>query len=268
MRQTVSRAAGLEAPPPSLIFARMLLTLVADPHIAASPADTHGVDTKANYNRVVQRVRELRPDRVVLLGDYSDRHPRRADVEWVCSRMRLAEVPFDVIVGNHDSGRHVAEVCGPRSGLIGERLYFRRDLDGLRALFLDTSTGRLDQEQLDWLQLNVSGARGPLLVFMHHPPVHAGVPYMDDNHALRDLAGELHNVLFSGVKPVHVFCGHYHNARTVCLGPHSVHLCPSTYFQLDASKDDFATSGHSMPGVRHVEVEGERVTTWVEFLPG
>ena len=244
----------------------MLITLVADPHIAASPADTHGVDTRANFGRVVSRIRELRPDRVVLLGDYSDGAPRRADVEWVCSRMQLAEVPFDAVVGNHDSGRHVAEVCGPASGLIGEQLYYRRDYGGIRALFLDTSAARLDAEQLDWLKLNVTGARGPLLVFMHHPPVLAGVPYMDENHALRDPGGELHDILFAGVRPVHVFCGHYHAARAVCIGPHTVHLCPSTYFQVDAAEEEFAVVGHGMPGIRHVEVDGERVVTWVEFL--
>ena len=244
----------------------MLLTLVADPHIAASPTDTHGVDTRANFSRVVQRVRDLRPDRVVLLGDYSARHPRKADVEWVCSRMRLAEVPFEAIVGNHDTGRHVAEVCGPAGGLIGEQLYFRRNFEGMRALFLDTSAGRLDAEQLDWLKLDIAGARGPILVFMHHPPLLAGVPYMDDNHALRDPGGELYDTLFSGVTPVHVFCGHYHNARTVSVGPHTVHLCPSTYFQVDAAEAEFAVVGHAMPGIRHVEIDGERVVSWVEFL--
>lgn len=248
------------------IFAAMLLTLIADPHIADSPADTRGTDTQANFNRVVQAVRRRQPDRVVLLGDYSARAPRRQDVEWVCSRLELAEVPFDAIAGNHDDARAVAEVCGPRTGLIGERLYYRRDLGATRALYLDTSRRVLDRAQLDWTQQNIQGARGPILVFMHHPPLSAGVPYMDDHHALRDPGGELYDILFAGVTPVHVFCGHYHDARTVSVGPHTVHLCPSTYFQIDASEEEFAAVPHRMPGVRHVEVEGERVVSWVEFL--
>lgn len=259
MRQNLRQRGG--------IFAAMLITLVADPHIADSPEQTNGTDTQANFNRVVQHVRKTQPDQVVLLGDYSARAPRRQDVEWVCARMRLAEVPFDAVAGNHDDSRHVAEVCGPRAGLIGERLYYRRELAGTRALYLDTSKGVVDADQLDWLHHNIQGARGPVLVFMHHPPVQAGVPFMDDRHALQDPGGELHDVLFAGVTPVHVFCGHYHNARTVGVGPHTVHLCPSTYFQVDASQEEFAAVGHRMPGVRTVEVEGDVVRTWVDFLP-
>ena len=246
-------------------FAGMRIALLADLHLADRPEDAHGVDTRANLSRCVARLRQRRPDLAVLMGDYSLREPRRQDVEWACSRMQLAEVETLAIAGNHDDARHVAEVCVGEEALIGERLYYRRDFGSTRALFLDTSKGYLERQQTDWLQQNVQGARGDTLVFMHHPPVELGVPFMDERHGFRDAGQEVFGILFGGATPVHVFCGHYHVARTAQIGMHSVHACPSTYFQLDATRDEFAVS-HALPAMRHVELTGDQVRTWVEVL--
>ncbi len=243
----------------------MVITLLADPHIASTPAETNGVDTQVNFNRAVSRIRELHPDFVILMGDYSAKEPRLQDVRYACSRLQLAEVPFAAIAGNHDDSRTVAEVCGGVDKMIGEELYFRRDFGLDRCLFLDTAKGYIDGDQFDWLKLNLDNARGRILVFMHHPPLHMGVPYMDKKYALQDRGKELYKLLFSQRKPVHVFCGHYHAARSTQVGIHSVHICPSTFFQIDASKEEFVVS-HSLPGLRHIELLEGQVRTWVEIL--
>ena len=243
----------------------MLISLVADCHVADRPEDANGVDTQANFGKVIARLRERSPDHLVLLGDYSVREPRRRDVEWVASRAVLAEAPISVLSGNHDDAAQVATAFRHEDQLVGGRLYYRQDLGVNRALFLDTSPGYIEREQLDWLRLEIRAARGRVLVFMHHPPIHMGVLFMDDRHALRDDDGAVRDALFSGPVPVHVFSGHYHTARSTQVGLHSVHLCPSTYFQLDPTREDFAVA-HSMPGIRHVELLSDEVRTWVEFI--
>ncbi len=244
----------------------MLISLISDPHIAPSPEDSFGVDTQTNFARVIARLRELGPDHVVLMGDYSLREPRAQDVEWVASRAQLADAPVCAIVGNHDDALQVAHAfkCGP--SLVGNQLYYRQDLGNDRALFLDTAAGYLDTEQVDWLRLEVRAAKRRVLVFMHHPPVEMGVKFMDEKYSFSDADEAVYNALFAGPVPVHVFCGHYHTARTTQIGIHSVDLCPSTYFQIDPGKSDFAIS-HTMPGIRHVELLADQVRTWIEFLP-
>ena len=243
----------------------MLISLVADCHVGDRPADTNGVDTQANFGKAIARLRERSPDHVVLMGDYSVREPRAADVQWVAARAPLAGAPVSAIAGNHDDPGQVAAAFAKTGGLHGGRLYYRQDLGTDRALFLDTSAGYLDADQLDWLRLEVRAAKTRVLVFMHHPPVEMGVPFMDARHRLRDLDLEVYNALFAGPTPVHVFAGHYHTARTTQIGIHAVHLCPSTYFQLDPTTSDFAVA-HAMPGVRHVELLDDQVRTWVEFV--
>ncbi len=244
----------------------MLISLVSDPHIAGSPEDSLGVDTQTNFARVIARLREIGPDHVVLMGDYSLREPKASDVEWVASRAQLADAPMSAIAGNHDDAVQVAQAFHLGSSLVGSQLYYRQDLGKDRALFLDTSAGYLDAEQVDWLRLEVRAAKRRVLVFMHHPPVEMGVKYMDAKYSFSDGDEGVFNALFAGPVPVHVFAGHYHTARSTQIGIHGVHLCPSTYFQINPAQVDFAIS-HTMPGIRHVELLPDQVRTWIEFLP-
>lgn len=245
----------------------MHIIQVSDPHLADASTATNGVDPREHYTRVVRRIRALAPDHVVLTGDLSLRAPLREDVEWAVNRMRLTEAPLEVVPGNHDDARDVAEVCGREASLLGERLCYTRAFGDWDALFLDTSRGYLERAQVDWLQQHVQTARRGLLAFMHHPPLACGVPFMDDNHAFQDAGHEVFNILFGGPDPVHVFCGHYHTARTVSVGPHTVHLCPATYLQIDPTSEKFVVASRT-PGIRHIVLDGDRLRTWVEWLPG
>ena len=244
----------------------MLLTLISDPHLTQDKVLSHGVDTQANYNRTIGRIRELKPDHVVLMGNYSITAPRREDVEFACSRLNLADVSYSAIVGNHDHSRQVAEVTNTLGSLIGEQLYYRKDFGNTRALFLDTSQGYFEQDQLAWIRLNLANAKGRVLIFMHHPPIHMGVAYMDARYDFKDLNNELYDLFFSSPIPLHIFCGHYHCARSTQVGIHAVHVCPSTYFQLDAHSQEFKVT-HAMPGLRHVELLHDQVRTWVDIMP-
>ncbi len=244
----------------------MHIVQVSDPHIANAGPNTHGIDPREHYTRVVRRIRALGPDHVVLTGDLSLREPKREDVEWAVSRMRLAEVPFDVIPGNHDDARDVAEACGKTANLLGESVCYRRAFGDWDALFVDSSRGYLERAQVDWLQQHLQGARHGVLLFMHHPPLEAGVPYMDERYAFEDRTGEVYDMIFGSTKPVQVFCGHYHTDRSISVGQHTVYLCPSTYFQLDPMRSDFAIASR-VPGVRHIELAGQQLRTWVEWLP-
>ncbi|MFK8058005.1 MAG: metallophosphoesterase [Saprospiraceae bacterium] len=244
----------------------MHIILVADLHLSSSPADSFGIDTVANFERVISRIIAHQPDHIVMMGDYSLKAPMRQDVERVHARLTEVGVPFSFISGNHDNSIDVAGVCCENTPPVDGELYYRKDLNGSSCLFLDTAKGHISETQKTWLANELSDEQRTTHVFMHHPPIHMGVPFMDDNHAISDEGGELFEILFSGNRPVHVYSGHYHTARSTQVGIHSVHLCPSTYFQLDPNLKEFGVS-HSMPGIRHVQMIGNQTRSWIEFLP-
>ena len=243
----------------------MRLSILADAHLSDSPSETYQLDTQANLSRCIARLRDLDPDFLVLLGDYSFDEPKRSDVEWLAARIALAETPYAAVVGNHDRSEDVAEVLMQSQLMVGDRLYYRRDFEGLSCLFLDTRPGNLDSQQVQWLRHELESSKAQTLVFMHHPPVKAGVHFMDERHAFSDEGGHVFEALFGGRKPVTVFAGHYHSARSLHIGVHTLHLCPSTAYQINPLTPGFEVT-HSMPALRHVELVDGQVRTWVDVL--
>jgi len=244
----------------------MHFILVADIHLASSTSESFGVDTSANFEQVLDRIKTHQPDHIVLMGDYSLKAPMRRDVEACFERLSALQIPLSFIAGNHDVSADIATICCENAPLVEGELFFQKRIAGTKCLFLDTSKGYIKEQQTVWLSEVLAKTTSPVHVFMHHPPIKMGVPFMDNNHAMMDEGGALFKVLFGGKTPVHVYSGHYHTARSAQVGIHSVHLCPSTYFQLDPSLPEFGVS-HSMPGIRHVQLLEGEVRTWVELLP-
>ena len=243
----------------------MHLILVADIHLADSPKESFGVDTISNFERVLAQVEKTQPDHVVMMGDYSLKTPKKQDVQLAFDRLEALGIPYSFIAGNHDRSVDLAEVVAGGKGLTDGEFYYKRAFGDRLALFLDTAKGVMSKTQLSWVRQELEQNKQEALIFMHHPPIAMGVAFMDENHAFQDPNRDVFDVLFSGLNPLNVFAGHYHTARSTEVGMHSVHLCPSTYFQLVPAERAFAVS-HTMPGLRHVELLDDQIRTWIEFL--
>lgn len=165
----------------------VLIAQMTDIHVGFAP---HEKPEELNLTRFRATLRRLlngpnRPDMLVLSGDITD----HGDAEsFAKTAAMLAECPFPVVplVGNHDS----------RAGLLGafpqvmpaEGGFIHYVVDaplGLRIICLDTLEngrhgGAFCETRAAWLAARLAEAPAqPTLIFMHHPPVVAGIDWMD-----------------------------------------------------------------------------------------
>ena len=73
---------------------------------------------------------------------------------------------------------------------------------------------------------------------MHHPPLHAGVPFMDNQHALKNRE-EVQSILFEHPFNVNIFTGHYHVEKMIRKKNIVVHITPSCFFQIAQESEEF-----------------------------
>lgn len=229
----------------------MHIIQITDLHIGPAGVDTFGIDVRANCQQLLAAVANRRPDLLVVTGDLSFQRGDQEVYAWVKVQLDELRLPYEVIGGNHDSSSMLAAAFGYADELHGEYLYYRRDWFGRSFLFLDTAVGEVFAEQRQWLQEQLASIGGPLTIFMHHPPIPAGVPFMDLNHALR-AADSLRACLSAHPYPIDFFCGHYHVDKTLHWGQHVVHLTPSGFFQINQMEPTFAVD-HYRVGLRHLE---------------
>lgn len=239
------------------------LIFITDLHIGRPGADTYGVDVRANFLNVLAEVRALQPQALIIGGDVCFREPDGEVYAWV--RDQLATLPFPVyaIAGNHDDAAMMQQVLGLTSEGT-DALYYRHAFDGWPALFLDTSQATCSAAQYAWLERQLAEV-GEALVFLHHPPMEAGVPYMDRNHAFRE--PRLLALLDRHPAPLHLFCGHYHVELSVHRRHLSVHITPSLFFQISRQTPDFAVD-HYRVAWRLIELDGAHLRHEVRYREG
>lgn len=194
----------------------MKIIQITDTHLVRPGVVVNGVDPESQLRRAVADVvaRHADADLLVVTGDLcNDGEPEA----YALLREILSAVPFPVrlILGNHD--RRQAFVSAFPDHPRDEIGYIQSwmDTDFGRLIFLDSHEagvigGIYGEDRLAWLNGALLGAGDwPVTVFVHHPPVNAGIRHFDgigmhdDGRVLRRLAAHP-----GGVR--HVVFGHIH----------------------------------------------------------
>jgi 3',5'-cyclic-AMP phosphodiesterase len=245
----------------------MKIIQITDLHIANEGEDTFGVDVRQNFLDVLSKAKSSAPDIVVLSGDICYDTGDLHIYQWVKSNMDFLGLPYTVTGGNHDDSRMMAAVFQIEHLLTGGELYFKRYIGTHPVLFLETSKGIVSDGHLAWLEKELSQLKDDAVIFMHHPPVVGGVPHMDINYPLQNMAA-VQEVFFNFPHHISIFCGHYHVEKVLCKRNLTVHITPSTYFQMDWHTEIFSVD-HLRPGFREIDIRPDGVVdSTVVYLKG
>lgn len=165
-----------------------------------------------------------RPDRLVHLGDLIDSHKTDLEEEMaartVAQRFLETGIPYHLLMGNHCLSRMTKDRYGEVTKSAGT--YEAFDINGVRFLCLDAcyrsdgvdyGMGKYDwqdcfipDKQIDWIERQLSSAKGPAVVFSHQ--LLDGMPTMSiRNHE------KVREVLAKSGKVAAVLQGHFHQNR-------------------------------------------------------
>lgn len=216
----------------------MRIVQLTDLHIGLENEDTYGVDVRQNFLQILDKAKAQHPDLLVISGDLCYRDGDARIYEWIKRHLDQSGLLYEVMSGNHDDPVLLARAFGREGLLKGKELYFSREYADRTVLFLDTTTYEMPAKQLEWLSYALKAIEGPALVFMHHPPLPGGVPFMDSKHSLRNMEA-VQAVFFEHPYPVQVFTGHYHVEKTVTKHNLTVHITPSCFFQIGQRSESF-----------------------------
>ncbi|MCC2954029.1 metallophosphoesterase [Massilia sp. IC2-477] len=232
----------------------MLIAQVTDLHLHADPAHPN----LARFTRVLAHLAALRPlpDLLVLSGDLADdgaiesyRQLQEALAAW--------PQPVRFALGNHDDRAHFRSVFGDSHFTEGF-VQGVTDLGGLRLVVLDSLEegrhgGAFCASRAGWLrQALQDGGNKPALVFLHHPPVDVGLPWIDpgpDQAWIARLDAALQGA------PIAAICtGHVHLGGVFRWQGRQVATCPSSSSDLSLA---FTPMDAAQPDGRPLVEQGE-----------
>ena len=242
----------------------MKIVQITDLHIAQEGVDTYGADVRGNFLAALNAATAWAPDFLVLTGDLCFQDGDAGIYAWIRAQTEEWGIPYEVIPGNHDHSAMMAEAFSKQSDLKDGELYYARTWNNRQVLFLDTAPGRMSDNQWDWLRERLDEQPGDTLIFMHHPPLRAGVPFMDQYYPFQQPT-VFQNITDHFPGNITVFTGHYHVEKTIRQGNLLVYITPSTFFQIDQRSESLQID-HRRPGIRIIEVDEAGVKCTVQYL--
>lgn len=244
----------------------MKIIQITDLHIGLESDDTHSVDVRRNFLKILKEVQKRQPDYLVLTGDLCLMDGDVVIYKWIKTHLDELNIPYEIVSGNHDDSTILAQVFNKTEFLHGTELFFKKRLGNKTCLFLDTAVGELSNNQLLWLGKELRELQQEVVIFMHHPPVNGGVVFMENNHAMRGRE-QIQSVLCNYDYPITIFCGHYHTEKTICQQNLTVHITPSTYVQIDDNAENFLVD-HYRIAMREITFEPYAVLSTLRYFNG
>lgn len=244
----------------------MNIVLITDLHIGKEGEDTYGVDVRKNFLTILKAIKEEQADAIVINGDLCFDEGESAIYQWIKKYLDQLSIPYYITVGNHDNGEMMAEVFDLQDHFHNGCLYFTHQFDHWKGIFLDTGIRRVSEEQLQWLTKELQSAKQPVAIFMHHPPIISGVPFMDKNHALDNMI-IFQEMLADDARTIPIFSGHYHVEKTVCKGNITLQITPSCYCQIAQRSTNFEVD-HYKIAYRKIKLLEDSWTSTVKYMEG
>lgn len=242
----------------------MKIIQITDLHVAQEGVETYGVDTRQNCLTILQQVKRLAPDYLVVTGDLCHTEGEVEVYEWIKKQLDDLDIPYSLLVGNHDDAQMMKRVFNLQTLFKNGELFYQLRIGTQDFLFLDTGKYIVSKQQLIWLKQQLSMLHKEVVIFMHHPPIYSEVSFMDIKHALKNMEA-VQQVLFAHPHFVTVFCGHYHVEKTVRVNNVLVQITPSTYVQIDQHHEDFKVD-HERIALREIVLEDNYFSSTVHYF--
>ena len=158
----------------------------SDLHLTSSDGGLlKGIDCWAQLHKMLDHLERQPPVHgLVITGDVAHDETKET-YERLHLALRERTIPFWLVPGNHDDPGLMREVFTHQlvDGL--DSMSFRAVVENVLILGLDTHEpgsdgGNIRQETMAWFFGECSGKpEGPILVFMHHPPLDTGDDFFD-----------------------------------------------------------------------------------------
>lgn len=177
----------------------MRIIQISDLHLTPDFGTSYDINVWANTQKLLNRIKEEKADLLVVNGDICCDTGDENTYKEVKVLLDQLPFPYEVIAGNHDDAKLVSRVFYGDE----DHTFFEKRIQDVPLLFLDTSTYELTEPQWQYLMSNPI----PSIIFMHHPPMIMGVPFMDVKHPLKDIE-KFQNLLNRSFNKFFVFSGH------------------------------------------------------------
>lgn len=226
------------------------LIQISDPHLFADPQGSLlGVNTRDSFLATLTQIKlnHPDPDLIVVTGDISQDLSKES-YQFFALAFSQFDCPVFCLAGNHDE-LELLESFAVNQQIKTEKSFHTEHWQLLLAHSQVEGEvfGMINEEEMKWLESELSANPNPTLVFTHHHPVYSNADWIDvlgikNCEAFTHMLSQHQNVKACGF-------GHVHQALDIQQDHIRYLSVPSTCIQFKPNSKEFAVS-EEKPGYR------------------
>jgi len=229
---------------------------ITDIHLEEEFSTGNGVDPVKNWEKILADLNEKNITNIVFGGDIGS--PKAH--EYFFNSVKDYD-NFSLVPGNHDTFDEIKKHYDTSSSGSDTELYYTREDDIYKLIFLDTSTENFSEAQQEWLRAELNTGK-KIIIFIHHPVLATGFA-VDNKYPLKGRES-LKEILQSSGRKINIFCGHLHLQDRRTEGNITQHVTIASGFQsLKVSDEIIFDTG--IFGYRIIELGDDMRTSIVAF---
>jgi len=244
----------------------MKIAFITDLHIEKEGKFPLNLDTRQHFKAILDKVSTKKYDLIILGGDLCNTEGEEKIYQWIYHQLKDIKIPVLPISGNHDNSLMLAKILQMDNSIKNDHLYYTHSIENYKAIFLDSSSGKLGTEQWNFLEILCENSVENLLIFMHHPPLVCDVVAMEPKYQFKEIEKFKSLLQKHSEKQFYIFTGHFHTDRTIQYKNATICITPSTYVQIDPKQKVFTPIFDEI-GYREIEIKpnGE-IISFVKYL--
>jgi len=229
---------------------------ITDLHLDEEFPFNDEVSARNRLDSVLEDIKEYNINHIVCTGDIGENKGVLYFFE------QLKNMNYSLVPGNHDSFIEVAKHYHLGIHHNSKKIYSSSDNKHFKFIYLDSSSGSIDDNQLVWLRSELISSK-PIIIFIHHPVI--GLNLKVDEIGKLNNRKELIKILTGVPNKITIYCGHYHMESALALKNVAQYITPAVAFQIkkDIDKIEIDTT---VSGYRIIQIENSELSSKVRIL--
>lgn len=234
----------------------MRIAHITDLHLDEDFLIENNIPARKQFETILEHINTNQIDHIICTGDIGE----QSSLAYFFEKLRL--YPLDLTLGNHDAFIPVSKHLKAITLVSTQKLYYSSIHGTYKFIFMDSSEGNVDKEQLLWLTNELQSSL-TIIIFIHHPILRLQLK-VDEIGGLKNYEALL-SILEQHSKPITVFCGHYHMNNSSTYKNITQHITPATSYQIQKDKNQIEID-LTVFGYRIITISKAQITSTLQLF--
>lgn len=229
---------------------------ITDLHLDEDFPFNDNVSARKRFDKIVESINNNTINHVVCTGDIGENE----GVLYFFNQLK--KIDLSITLGNHDNFEEIYKYYQLGADDASKKFYRSELKNNFKLIYLDSSSGTIDDKQLQWLEKELISPN-PIIIFIHHPII--GLNLKVDAIGKLKNREELVKILEKVPNNITIYCGHYHIESTVVYKNIKQYITPAIAFQIEKNIDEIQINT-SISGYRIIQIENNKLSSNIKIL--